>query len=870
MLKVTDLTKVYKSKKGKEVKALNSISFSLPNKGLVFIVGKSGSGKSTLLNLVGGLDSPTSGEIEILGNKLSSFTRDDFEMYRNTVIGFVFQDYLLISELTVEENIKLLNNDLSDEELDNLLDQAEIKEYKKSYPQELSGGQQQRVAIARAISKKPKILLCDEPTGNLDSKTTEKVINIIREVSKSTLVIVVTHNLQQALQYGDRIIELSEGNIISDLTKEEGYEDKYQNENGEVLLPHHSELSEADIKDLNDSIAKGKVKKVSQNQSGFVSKNDENYEENAVFDIKSQKKHKQSSWRIFSKFFTTKKLSSILIVVVTGIIFSIFAIAQSYNAFLPHQMALSVQQTLYPDYYVLEKRDGSNMLTYTDEELSEFKKTVDYAEFSNIVIRPDVQGSNYDCMRRYNQISNLSNFYMRESPGTLKCSEQYLTNIYKQLDGKLKVLAGSLEDCKASSKVVITDYLADSFIYWSNRNELHTINSYNDLINNPLVDTMGSHWGQIGAVIKTNYKYKYQEVKEFFIRIITNDITLEEIRHEIKYNSNIAMFLNETEAHLGIAYALNPDFKDFEIRDFSRFGNFELVNGEKKITIGNSAVNRESQAIKYSITDDVIYMPVDTYNSLFTKTYTQDDLFQDLGDLGTLKVNRYLDNDITKEVIYTHEFQIRGLTYNEYITSVELNREIRKLNLGTTRLYVTHVKNVNGLVSLMSQEDSLFGYVYSEGNKVSGMSDAVSTFQKLFVILQVALVSAIVIYLAGYVVSNIRRNYYQIGVIKACGGNTSTIHKIFIGKTFIIGVLTCIFSYAAAMIMLNVANNVLVNEIFKVTEIANRTNLVIIGINHWMLLIDIAVLLGITIIASLSNLLALRFVDPIKIIKKND
>ncbi len=870
MLKVTDLVKVYKSKKGKEVRALDSISFSLPNKGLVFIVGKSGSGKSTFLNLLGGLDTPTNGEIEVLGNKLSSFSNDDFEKYRNTVIGFVFQDYLLINELTVEENIKLLNSDLNDEELDTLLEQCEIKEYKYSYPQELSGGQQQRVAIARAISKKPKLLICDEPTGNLDSKTTRKIINIIKEVSKDILVVVVSHNLQQAQEYGDRIIELSEGKIISDITKVENYDDSYKNENGVITIPHNSELSEENIADLNESIAKGKVKSIKQNKGGFTSKNGQIYEENEVFDIKSQKKHKQSSPRIFSKFFTTKKLSSLLIVIVTGIIFSIFSIAQSYNSFLPHQMALSVQQTLYPEYYVLEKRDGSTMLQYTDKELERFSKTIDYQQFKNVVIRPDVSGSAYDCMRRYNQISNLSNFYMRESPGTLICSEQYLTNVYKQNDGKLKVLAGSLEDCKTTSKVIITDYLADSFIYWSNRNELHTINSYQDLIDNPIVDTYDSHWGQVGAIIRTNYKYKYQEVKEFFLRIIANDITLEEIRHELKYNSSIASFINETESHLGVAYSLNPDFVDGENRDFSRFGDFELVNGDKRFSIGNSAVNRESQAIKYSITGNDIYMPVDTYNTLFTKTYTQDDVFKDLGDLGTFTVNRYLDNDITKEIIYTHEFNVKGLTYNEYITSIEMNREIRDLNLGTTRLYVTHVKDVNGLVGIMSEEDTLFRYVYSEGNKVDGMAESVNAFQKLFVILQVALVLAIVIYLAGYVISNIRRNYYQIGVIKACGGNTSTINKIFIGKSLIIGVITCVFSYIASIIMLNVANNVLVNSIFKVTEIANRTNLVIIGINHLMLGIDILVLLGITVIASFSNLIALHFVDPIKIIKKND
>ena len=223
MLEVSHLTKIYKSKGGVEVKALNDVSVSFPETGMVFLLGKSGSGKSTLLNVCGGLDAPTSGEIIVKGRSSKDFTQSDFDSYRNTFIGFIFQEYNILNEFTVEENIALaleLQNKPKDKQaVETLLEKVDLSGFAKRKPNTLSGGQKQRIAIARALIKSPEIIMADEPTGALDSATGKQVLDTLKKLSKDTLVIVVSHDREFAENYGDRIIELKDGKIISDISK---------------------------------------------------------------------------------------------------------------------------------------------------------------------------------------------------------------------------------------------------------------------------------------------------------------------------------------------------------------------------------------------------------------------------------------------------------------------------------------------------------------------------------------------------------------------------------------------------------------------------------------------------------------------------
>ena len=225
MLSVKNLRKVYKTKKADDVVALKDISIDFPETGFVFLLGKSGSGKSTLLNAIGGLDKFDSGEIIIKGKSSKDFSQSDFDSYRNTFIGFIFQEYNILENFTVAKNLALaleLQGKKADKvEVMRLLEQVEMQAYASRKPNQLSGGQKQRVAIARALIKNPEIIMADEPTGALDSNTGKQVMDTLKVLSKTKLVIVVSHDREFAELYGDRIIELKDGEIISDTTKKE-------------------------------------------------------------------------------------------------------------------------------------------------------------------------------------------------------------------------------------------------------------------------------------------------------------------------------------------------------------------------------------------------------------------------------------------------------------------------------------------------------------------------------------------------------------------------------------------------------------------------------------------------------------------------
>ena len=223
MLELKNLTKVYKTKGGAQVRALDDVSLLFEEKGMVFLLGKSGSGKSTLLNLCGGLDNPDSGEIIIKGKSSKNFSQSDFDSYRNTFVGFVFQEYNILNEFTVEDNIalalELQGKNKNKKEVQNILAQVEMENFAKRKPNTLSGGQKQRIAIARALVKNPEIIMADEPTGALDSNTGKQVFDTLKKLSEKKLVIVVSHDREFAEIYGDRIIELKDGKVISDVTK---------------------------------------------------------------------------------------------------------------------------------------------------------------------------------------------------------------------------------------------------------------------------------------------------------------------------------------------------------------------------------------------------------------------------------------------------------------------------------------------------------------------------------------------------------------------------------------------------------------------------------------------------------------------------
>lgn len=211
-----NVSRIYKSG-DHELKALDEVNLSLEEGKFVVVLGPSGAGKSTLLNLLGGLDSPTSGKITVDGKDISTLTNNELAEYRANKVGFVFQFYNLIPTLTVYENVTLVK-EIAPDALDpkQMLEEVGLADHIKNFPSELSGGEQQRVSIARAIAKNPKILLCDEPTGALDSETGVLVLKLLLSMARNygKTIVIVTHN-QNIAKMADVIIRVKNGKIRS-------------------------------------------------------------------------------------------------------------------------------------------------------------------------------------------------------------------------------------------------------------------------------------------------------------------------------------------------------------------------------------------------------------------------------------------------------------------------------------------------------------------------------------------------------------------------------------------------------------------------------------------------------------------------------
>lgn len=220
ILELRNVEKIY-GEKDNQVKALRNINLKVEEGEFVAIVGTSGSGKSTCLNLIGGLDNPTSGQIFIKNKEIGSLSRKELTIFRRRNIGFVFQNYSLMPVLNVYDNVALpvtfdCGKHIHRKYIEELLRELGIWEKRKKYPNELSGGQQQRVAIARALANKPSILLCDEPTGNLDSATTIEVMGLLKTSCRkyNQTILMVTHN-EAIAQTCDRVIHIEDGQIVT-------------------------------------------------------------------------------------------------------------------------------------------------------------------------------------------------------------------------------------------------------------------------------------------------------------------------------------------------------------------------------------------------------------------------------------------------------------------------------------------------------------------------------------------------------------------------------------------------------------------------------------------------------------------------------
>ena len=260
MIKLVKVNKYFNRRKRNQMHIINNTSLELGDNGLVAILGSSGSGKTTLLNAIGGLDKVNSGKIYINGKKITHKRAYTVDKIRNLNMGYIFQDYKLLENMSVYDNVALSlkmigikNKKEIQKRVNYVLEAVKMYRYRNRPAKMLSGGEKQRVAIARALVKNPSIVIADEPTGNLDSKNSLQVMNIIKAISKEKLVILVTHEVDLANFYASRIIELQDGKIVKDYENEPKESLEYRLDN-KLYLKDFENINNIDKDDINVNI----------------------------------------------------------------------------------------------------------------------------------------------------------------------------------------------------------------------------------------------------------------------------------------------------------------------------------------------------------------------------------------------------------------------------------------------------------------------------------------------------------------------------------------------------------------------------------------------------------------------------------------
>ena len=644
MLKLESVVKKYNTKAG-EVHALDGVSLTFPSHGLVFISGKSGSGKTTLLNVIGGLDGIDGGEVYIQDKKFSTFTAKEYDSYRNTFIGFVFQEYNLLSEFTVEYNIKiameLQGRAVDEEEFSKLLKDVEIEELKNRKPSELSGGQRQRVAIARALVKQPRIIMADEPTGALDSATGMQVLETLKKLSKDKLVIVVSHDNEFAQKYADRIIHLVDGKVVEDITFTETELAENINERENALIVRDgAELSENEKDALAKAIKERKkveiIEKLSFRDKKATGEVALASEEPVA--LKKSKMKFRSSAQLGVKSLAVKPIRLIITIIISALAFAVFGLFDTIANFstekiLKNHLRQSSASTLVANAeYIVDYTAGDSYQVKVsqatiDQLASEtgglVKGIFDFRDnttggVSHTQMITELVSSKVVVGRKY--YANAVNGFIEFDANTeIDAKHKFKHFDYELIVGEYPTLLyedGVLVESSLYN-VAISSYLADSIIFYLNGADLNgkTIANYDDLISAQI--TIGQEvYTIVGIVDCGEIPEKYDTLRESTPSNLNKTALLDDYLAFIDSGAQKCLF-----AAKGFMYEYNALEKSADI--------YYAGNIDWTITVGQSAVKRQLNNYVYSVdgyTKDNILLFNGEYASDGTITLDSDEI----------------------------------------------------------------------------------------------------------------------------------------------------------------------------------------------------------------------------------------------------
>ena len=873
MIRISSLCKVYRSKKNKKCYALNDMNLTLPDTGLVFVLGKSGSGKSTFLNLVGGLDKITSGTIEVDGNDISRLNERKMCNYRNSHIGFIFQDYHLIEELTVYDNIAFsldLRRRRDKGSVCAALERVGLSGYEGRYPSELSGGERQRVAIARAIVKDPRIILADEPTGNLDTETAASIIKLLHELSHDRLILIVSHNRRDAYTYADRIIELSNGSIISDYTRRFDMPHGVKKSNGVLIYPEGAELSDEDVALINANALKRIVK-----LRGQYTRTSEGKQQPTFVKIIKEKLSFFKKIRLSLKFLKHKAFAIALSSFMVAVIMVIMSLAQTIITFdasaiiAEEGKKANATSVMMLKQISQEKKAsiGSDAEDYfveiSDHDIEQIKNAGYEGDIYSIYnFFMPIQDSSSEFSAGWgSSFLTANSVYVRALLGTLVVDETFL----KEKFGEVTYLA-KLDEFHPGG-IVITDYVADAI---RAHNVAYLNKPYEELLGDYTWGAVYGYRGYINGIIQTGYKERYRSLCE---SVAMGDKTLSEIASE----PAMIDFTNEIYSGLGFGYSLNPEFATA----FGEHNTCEIIWHQKLDFEGVEYITAYRPQIRcdkwlgIELEDDEILVSYLKYNDISGSDYNESNYQEFSPRHITLTHYRYYDTE-NEDPLWSKEVTIKGFWAMEgntdrnatMVVSEKTYREFAQQSIFAVGVYLNGAKNIGAAID--AAEDMGYTQYNSVLEGIHTMTRSVDVFVPIFELIAIILCVGVIFIMINFSSRMIKDKMHEIGILKALGTQNGTIATVFGVQVVLIAIFTCVLATLGYYYFIDLANDVLIESLQRLAPSS-----VVLDLDFLTFQKDIArdnciLVFVLAIVALIPSMIKVKVIKPVKIIKTKD
>ncbi len=921
MLETKGLYKIYRLKKGVPVTALNNISLKFPDRGMIFLLGKSGSGKSTLLNVLGGLDRYDRGEILIKGVSSKAFKQQHFDSYRNTYMGFIFQEYNILEDFTVGANIgialELQGKKATGEAINQILNQVDLAGYGSRKPGELSGGQKQRVAIARALVKNPEIIMADEPTGALDSTTGRQVLETLKKLSKDKLVIVVSHDQEFAERYADRIITLSDGQVVGDIERQAEAVQENPEETGLVFgaqsigIPAGYQLTEEDRLAINRYLAAVQSGTVSlqsaakQTNSAFAPTDPQAIRmQTGGFRLIKSRLPLHNAFKIGASGLKYKKVRLVVTILLSCVAFGLFGLSDTFGAY--NHVATCTKSIMdtgisYTSIVKARKR-GVGMATYwdrsnyrlNDQDLKTFQEQtqVDLAG----VYQPN--NANLSFSDQINPERKLTdgNFtlYATNFTGYAEISEADL----KEMDATL--VAGRLPKGK-TDEVAISSFVAESFIKGQYTDgsfaagsgvdsviQYQTISKAADLVGKTLelngktctitgiVDTKldlnryktlaeeKDYQTNAEKLVKLALASEFQYASQFSLAqvLMVGEGTIDQMtagQATVRRISSGNIYLYNDQANLSPQYL--GQLADLNGQKIQWLGDAKTTLGKKEIIVSSDLLS-----------GGAYYKGSPAGEGFAGDGSMEMDPLELAKNVGALKGNIYRNNGTDMEE--AEGYTIVGVltsdgAENSISQTLIANDElVQELTVGGDGRYAFAV---GGMPEGKEAVRDLVSYCYSETgdvryelqNSVTYELDTVNEVLKIlarvffYIGLGFALFAAIM--LANFISTSISYKKQEIGILRAIGSRSNDVFRIFFSESFLIAMINFILSCIGVLAATQVINHMLRTRagiLITVLNFGPRQILLLLGVS--LLVAAVASFLPVKRIASKRPIDAIR------------